>query len=159
MTKQTLKALWALPFFLACAYASPIQPAANTKSAFWFLGWGKPVTVVSEIPEGEQFRISHRGASGFTTNSAVRRSAEARATEFCEAKGRKMTAITDQSSSAPHILGNFPRHEIVFVCTADPSLAPAEDPYDRLERLKGLLDAGVISQEEFDSEKRELLAR
>jgi hypothetical protein len=36
---------------------------------------------------------------------------------------------------------------------------PAEDPYGRLMRLKELLDAGVISQEEFDREKREVLER
>ena len=39
---------------------------------------------------------------------------------------------------------------------ADPA-SPEEDPYKRLERLKELLDSGVISQKEFDQEKRELL--
>ena len=32
-----------------------------------------------------------------------------------------------------------------------------EDPYDRLLKLKKLLDAGVISQEEFDKEKFKIL--
>ncbi len=142
---------------LSCAHASPIQPAATSKSPFWFPGWGKPVMVVSEIPEGEQFRISHRGSTGFTPVSAVRRSAEARATEFCQKKRRAMTPISEQISSQPQILGNFPRFELVFVCTeklraADP-VSPAEDPYRRLERLKELLDSGVIYQEVFDQEK------
>jgi hypothetical protein len=74
-----------------------------------------------------------------------------------------MTPIAEQTSSHPHILGNFPRIEIVFVCTEKPlesdSAPVAEDPYERLERLKKLLDAGVISQEEFDQEKREVLER
>ena len=148
---------------LACAYASPIQPAATSRSPFWFPGWGRPETVVSKVPEGEQLRISHRASSGFTPVSALRRSAEARATQFCADKGRVVTLVTEQQSSAPHILGNFPRFEIVFVCTEKPSVAgPAaagEDPYERLKRLKGLLDAGVISQHEFDQEKRELLER
>ena len=147
----------------ACALASPIQPAATSKSSFWFLWWSEPKLMVSEVPEGEQFRVYHRGATGFTPVSALRRTAEARATDFCERKGRAMTAIAEKTSSHPHILGNFPRIEIVFVCTekpsgADPAL-PAEDPYERLERLKRLLDAGVISQEEFDREKREVLDR
>jgi hypothetical protein len=120
------------------------------------------VQVVSETPEGEQFRVSHRGSTGYTPVSAVRRSAEARAREFCERKNREMTAVTEQVSSSPHILGNFPRAEIVFVCTEKPSgagQAPAtEDPYERLRRLKELLDDGVISRDEFDREKRELLA-
>jgi len=145
----------------SCAYASPIQPAETSGSPFWFPGWGDPVQVVSEIPDGEQFRVSHRGSTGYTPVSAVRRSAEARAREFCERKNREMTAVSEQVSSSPHILGNFPRAEIVFVCTEGPSSsgAPAtEDPYERLRRLKELLDAHVISQDEFDREKRELLA-
>jgi hypothetical protein len=118
------------------------------------------VQVVSEIPEGEQFRISHRASTGYTPVSAVRASAEKRARQFCELKGRQMTPVTEQVSSAPHILGNFPRAEIVFICTSRSEAAPvAEDPYERLERLKKLLDAGVISQSEFDREKSELLDR
>jgi hypothetical protein len=163
MIPKPLKVLCLAPVVLGCALASPVRPAATSESPFWFPGWGKPEMVVSEVPEGEQFRISHRGSTGFTPVSAVRRSAQARATQFCEDKGRAMTAISEQTSSQPQILGNFPRYEIVFVCTkklsgADPS-APAEDPYERLKRLKELLDTGVISQEEFDREKREVLER
>jgi len=147
---------------LGCAIASPITPAATSKSPFWFFGWGDPQMLVSNVPDGEQFRISHRGSTGFTPVSALRRSAQARATEFCEGKGRAMTPISEQTSSHPHILGNFPRIEIVFVCTEKPLTAnapPAEDSYKRLIRLKELLDAGAISQEEFDQEKREVLER
>jgi hypothetical protein len=73
-----------------------------------------------------------------------------------------MKAVTEQVSSSPHILGNFPRAEIVFVCTEVPSgsrPADTQDPYERLRRLKELLDAGVITQQEFDREKAELLAQ
>jgi hypothetical protein len=155
--------LTAAPLAFSCAYASPIQPAATSNSPFWYLGWGKPVQVVSEIPEGEQFRVSHRASTGYTPVSAVRSTAEARAREFCERKNLQMTPVTEQVSSAPHILGNFPRAEIVFVCSEKPrgvrSSPLAEDPYERLRRLKELLDAGVISQGEFEREKNELLAR
>ncbi len=72
-----------------------------------------------------------------------------------------MTPISEQASSPPHILGNFPRFELVFVCTEKSPVAsspvPSEDPYERLLRLKQLLDAGVISAEEFEQEKREVL--
>jgi hypothetical protein len=34
---------------------------------------------------------------------------------------------------------------------------PAEDPYEKLTKLKGLLDAGVISQEDFDAAKAKVL--
>ena len=39
---------------------------------------------------------------------------------------------------------------------AGASAAPA-DSYDELMKLKGLLDAGVLSQAEFDSEKQKIL--
>lgn len=34
---------------------------------------------------------------------------------------------------------------------------PQEDPYEKLAKLKKLLDDGVISQEEFDEAKKKLL--
>lgn len=33
----------------------------------------------------------------------------------------------------------------------------ADDPYERLMKLKGLCDAGVISQDEFDAAKAKVL--
>ncbi len=34
---------------------------------------------------------------------------------------------------------------------------PQEDPYEKLRKLKGLLDEGIITQEEFDEQKKKLL--
>lgn len=39
-----------------------------------------------------------------------------------------------------------------------PPAAPAEDNVDKLLKLKGLLDDGVLSQAEFDAEKAKILA-
>ena len=40
----------------------------------------------------------------------------------------------------------------------EPAQQPqAEDPYEKLEKLKGLLDKGVITQEDFDAAKRKAL--
>jgi Short C-terminal domain len=35
--------------------------------------------------------------------------------------------------------------------------APAADPYDSLMKLKELLDAGVLTQAEFDAQKQKIL--
>ena len=35
--------------------------------------------------------------------------------------------------------------------------APAGDSYDELMKLKSLLDAGVLTQDEFDAEKKKVL--
>jgi hypothetical protein len=144
---------------LGCAYASPIQPAATSESPFWWFGWGDPVRLVSKDPPGELFRISHRGSTGFTSVASVRRSAEARAEEFCEKRNAVVEPVTEQSSSGPQILGNFPRFEMIFACADKPAahVVPSEDPYARLLRLKDLLDRGAISQQEFDREKAKLI--
>lgn len=39
-----------------------------------------------------------------------------------------------------------------------PAAAPAEDPYGDLMKLKGLLDAGALTQEEFDTQKQKILS-
>jgi hypothetical protein len=41
---------------------------------------------------------------------------------------------------------------------APPAAAPAEDNVDQLVKLKGLLDAGVLTQAEYDAEKAKILA-
>jgi hypothetical protein len=40
---------------------------------------------------------------------------------------------------------------------ATPAAAPATDVVEQLTKLKGLLDAGVLTQDEFEGQKRKLL--
>ncbi len=42
-------------------------------------------------------------------------------------------------------------------CTSSKEAQPKPDKYDQLKKLKELLDSGVLSQDEFDSEKKKLL--
>jgi hypothetical protein len=39
-----------------------------------------------------------------------------------------------------------------------PAAAPAEDPYGDLMKLKELLDAGALTQAEFDTQKQKILS-
>jgi hypothetical protein len=39
-----------------------------------------------------------------------------------------------------------------------PAVAPAEDPYGDLMKLKELLDAGALTQAEFDAQKQKILS-
>jgi len=39
-----------------------------------------------------------------------------------------------------------------------PAAAPVEDPYGDLMKLKGLLDAGALTQAEFDTQKQKILS-
>ena len=39
------------------------------------------------------------------------------------------------------------------------TVAPVQDPYELLGKLKALLDQGAITADEYDAKKKELLAR
>jgi len=86
-----------------------------------------------------------------------------RVVEFCKYKGLEPYLIEETTSKPPHILGNWPRIEIVFSCVAVASTmgagADSNDKYDRLRKLKSLLDDGAISQEEYEKEKKLILGQ
>ncbi len=110
----------------------------------------------------ETHRVFHQGATGFTPISAVRSSAMARAVEFCKFKEQVPYLVEETTSKPPHILGNWPRIELVFSCV-EPSKAASDGngtsgKYDQLRKLKGLLDDGAISLEEYEREKKKILA-
>jgi len=74
-----------------------------------------------------------------------------------------MEILTETTANPPYLLGNFPRLEIVFDCIDNTGAKPAvsgsdNSKYRRLLDLKKLLDAGVLTQQEFDSEKAKVLA-
>lgn len=124
---------------------------------------GERKQVQPAIPGAVTQRIFHQGATGFTPVSAVRSSAMGRVVEFCKFKGQEPYLVEETTSKPPHILGNWPRIEIVFSCVDATSIKNealgGSDKYDQLKKLKSLLDAGAISQEEYEQEKRKLLAK
>jgi hypothetical protein len=100
-----------------CSIASPIQRADLSKSGFDGAVYGGDTVTVSEAPPGaERYRIFHQGASSFVSTYAIRASAERRAEEFCKKSGKSAKTLSETTSRPPHILGNFPRIEIIFVC-------------------------------------------
>lgn len=162
---RLLFAILAAAFVLqGCSTASPIQSADASKSSFDEAVYqGESVTISSSVPGREEYRVFHQGATGFVSVQSVRASAERRANEYCARTGKTMQAIRETASKPPHILGNFPRIEIIFSCgDKAPSVAlPAgEDAkYSKLVNLKKLLDSGVLTQREFESEKAKVLAQ
>jgi len=119
-----------------------------------------------DIPDSEAYRIFHKGATGFVSVQSVRISAEGRAKSFCDDRALQYELLRERVSVGAHIAGNFPRAELVFACLPkedDSSAASAEakdiSRYDELRELKALLDEGVLTQEEYDQEKSEILAK
>lgn len=146
-----------------CASSPPIQPASTSRSAFDGAVYsGESVSLGSPTPGAEQFRAFQQGATGFVSVDSVRSAVYEMATGFCGRRHKQMRELVETASKGPHVLGNFPRVELVFECVDQPKTAaptPAPDKYDRLAALKKLLDGGALTQAEYESEKAKILAQ
>ena len=149
-------------FITACSTATPIMEASKSESGFENAAYKGKVVDVSENTQGlPEYRVFHQGSSSFVDLTDVRFAAERRMNTFCSQRGLAARTIYERSSVPPHILGNFPRVELIFVCEeSSKGLARnVADSYEQLERLGNLLERGLISQEEFDSERTKLFAQ
>jgi hypothetical protein len=100
-----------------CAKTSTIQPISSSESGFDGAVYsGETAQISKPTPGQEQYRVFHQGATGFISVQTIRESAEKRATEFCAREGRGLKVIQETTSTPPHILGNWPRIELVFEC-------------------------------------------
>lgn len=147
---------------VGCSSATSVQKADISRSGFDGAVFNGETTVLrDDIPDSDAYRIFHHGATGFTPVTAVRSSAEQRAQQFCSSKGKLYELLRETVSVGAHVLGNFPRAELVFTCLdrqADKELG-STDRYEELRKLKSLLDEGIITQSEYEREKNEILLR
>jgi hypothetical protein len=150
----------ALPILLlaGCAKSSAIRRYSESKSGFR----QGPELMSNKVPPQDIYRIYHQAATGFVSIQSIRESAMERATQFCENQGRGILVLGEKSSQPPYILGNFPRIEIVFAAVDRPKTAGGGGAdggsYARLRELKGLLDNGTLTKDEFEREKRKVLS-
>jgi hypothetical protein len=146
----------------ACGTTSAVMPAATSRSGFEGAVYaGETVELDKPTPGDELYRVFQQGATGFVSVASVRGGVEEIATLFCARKGKGVRPVQETASRPPHALGNFPRVEWLFECAGASQIATsstsAPDKYTQLERLKKLLDNGVLTQREFDLEKAKIL--
>jgi len=145
----------------SCTDSPAIQPASSSKSKFELSAYhGETVTVRSTPPDVEEYRVFQEGSTGFVSIQSVRSDAEQRATAFCDGTGKTMLSLRETTATPPYILGNFPRVEIIFGCVDKVSAggaAPDDPKYAKLVNLRKLLEAKIITQQEFDAEKAKIL--
>jgi hypothetical protein len=102
---------------VGCSSAPPIQKASATKSYFDGAVYPGDVYKLTEDNSGaEQYRVFSHGSSGFVSLASVQSNAEGRAKEFCGREGKITKVLQQQTSTPPHVLGNFPRAELIFIC-------------------------------------------
>lgn len=69
------------------------------------------------VPVGnEQFFISKQAATGFTGLGNLKAEAIKEGTQFCNAMEKEFELIAQDQSDGMHVLANFPRVEITFIC-------------------------------------------
>ncbi len=165
-SRNTIGGILALSVLLmaGCSVTGGIKPVASSKSEFEGAFYQGETTVINAATlGGEEFRVFNQGASSFVSLQANREDAEQRAAKFCGQRGRLVRPLRETVSKPPHVLGNFPRVELIFECLERAPSAAVEDvseaKYVRLIMLKKLLDDGALTKEEFETEKRKLLGQ
>ena len=135
------------------------------------------------IPMGEDtYVVSRQAATGFHGMGGLKADAFAEASSFCEKNNKYLQVVNTNEAQPPYVYGNFPKVEVQFMCLgeSDPELTRPKlrvdkgvttleilnenndeevDLYTELKKLKELLDENIITQEEFDDLKKELLAK
>lgn len=149
----------------SCSSMSSIEKESESESHFKNAVYGgKDFYIAENEVKGERYRVFHQASTGFSGTSGIRQSATQRANDYCRKKdsSKKMFTVSEHTASPPYILGNFPRIEIIFVCVdaedKKGSVHQVSDKYDRLNKIKNLLEAGTLTQEEFKKEKEKILS-
>jgi hypothetical protein len=144
----------------------------------WFLLAGC-ATNSGVVPIGQDtYKIYKRGATGFSGSEAVKSDVLIQASEYCAGLKKSLHVVSMILGRPPYIMGNFPKAEVQFKClgTKELELARAsektgteikqqgappksDDIYTELKKLKGLLDDGIITHQEFDAKKKKILAK
>jgi len=156
-------ALVAVVVLTGCANTTAVQLASAGKSGFdGAVFAGQATDLETPVPGVEQFRVFQQGATGFVSVQNVRSGVEEIATTFCDRKNKSMHAVAEVASTPPHILGNYPRVELMFQCVerSDAKTSSGDaGKYDKIAALKKLLDSGALTQKEFDAEKAKVLLK
>lgn len=165
MKKHMGSILWVLCFVLiGCSSTQPIKKVSESTSEFdGAVFTGQTIEHDSDSLNFEKYRVFSQGATGFVPQSAVRSNAESRADKFCKDQGKQSKILQERRSVGAQIFGNFPRSELIFVCVDQKPTAtgnvglPSSSKNNQLRELKIMLDDGLITSKDYQSEKTKIL--
>lgn len=69
----------------------------------------------------DTFFVSRQAATGFTGLGSLKVDAMAEAGRYCAQSGKSVDVVRSTESQPPYVLANFPRVEIEFRCTKEPT--------------------------------------
>jgi uncharacterized lipoprotein len=117
MIMKNVVPIIAVLLLTGCAVSSAIERAETSRSAFDGAVYsGQRGVINPDIAGVAKYRIFDQGSTGLIPVESVRRNALQRATSFCSENGKRIYLNEETTSTPPHILGNWPRTEIVFSC-------------------------------------------
>lgn len=163
------KAIVVLTFallFAGCGSSAPIQRVSDSQSNFGSVFKGETTVIRTDKSGATQYRVFSQGGSGFVPISAERSDDEQRANEFCKQENKIAMTLSEQMSTPPYILGNFPKMEIIFICvensnsasnTATVSSPGKQSAIDKLKELDSMHKQGLITDSEYASKKQDIL--
>jgi hypothetical protein len=134
----------------------------------------------------DTYLVSRQAATGFSGSGTLKAEVFQEATQFCERSGKHLQVVSTHEAAPPYIFGNFPKAEVQFMCLnakdaelgrpklrkepdsvvevkseirSKVEVTPTMDVYNELIKLDELRKKGIISDAEFDSQKKKILSR
>jgi hypothetical protein len=120
MNKKILSqsaALLSFSLLAGCVSYDVAVPVRGSESSFDDAAYPGKITVYNQNTDNlTEYRVYHRPPTGFTELQRLRETTFAEAGRTCATLGGTPLLLRETASQPPHILGNWPRIEIVFVC-------------------------------------------
>ena len=134
----------------------------------------------------DTYMVSRQAATGFSGSGNLKAEAFREASEHCERMGKSLQVVSTHEATPPYVFGNFPKAEVQYMCLASgdvdlnrPKLkkvadttievksetriktepAMSSDYYAELVKLDDLRKRGIITDVEFDTQKKKLLGK
>ena len=148
-----------------CGSSAPIQRVSDSHSNFGSVYKGETTIIRTDTSGATQYRAFSQGGTGFVSISAVRSDAENRADEFCKQENKVARTLSEQMSTPPYVLGNFPKMEIIFICIEKPNAATTTgtgsngkpSATDKLRELNSMHEQGLITDAEYQQKRKQLI--
>ena len=116
--KITLFSVLTATLLAGCSVYGPIAPASS-KSGFDGAVYSGQTTTINSPQTESAYRVFSQSSTGFIPVAAALNDAETRAIRHCDQQAKKYRVLSETVSTPPHVLGNWPRAEIVFECVSD----------------------------------------
>jgi hypothetical protein len=126
------------------------------------------------IGENEKRYKTREFLSEFTSIEKSRKIVIKKADDFCKKMGRKTVLTQEDIMLPPYMLNHYPNITLTFACkdlhakveakaivvaVPAPAIRVNNRRYDDLITVKKLFDDGILTQKEFNEEKRKILNR